>query len=78
MSSQETLTSIESLLIAELANPHDALQAAYKLGVLDGQLKMAAIGLKAVQAVEETKYCACANPLRTEAEERNGVCRECL
>lgn len=79
MTSQATLESIEKLLVAELANPHNALQAAYRLGVIDGQLQMATVGLKALQpAEEETKYCACANPLTTEAEKRNGVCRECL
>jgi hypothetical protein len=26
----------------------------------------------------QTMYCACANPLNSEQEQRDGICRECL
>lgn len=42
--SKVTLASIEALLVSEMASPHEALQAAYQLGRIDGQLEMANIG----------------------------------
>lgn len=50
-SSMETLLTMERLLIADKAGVREALQAAYRLGVLDGQLQMAAVGQKAVESV---------------------------
>ena len=45
-STEQTLGSIKKLLVAKLATPEEALDAAYKLGVLDGQIKMASIGIE--------------------------------
>ena len=42
-SSAETLLTMERLLIAEKAGVREVIQAAYRLGVLDGQLELAAV-----------------------------------
>ena len=40
-SDQATLDSIEALLVGEKASVRDALQAAYKLGIITGRIEMA-------------------------------------
>ena len=42
-SSKATLASIEALLVSEMANPREALAAAYQLGRLDGLSEMAGV-----------------------------------
>lgn len=39
-STKDTLASIERLLVRNFTSPRDALQAAYRLGRLDGMLEM--------------------------------------
>lgn len=46
-SSMETLASMEKCLLAGLNSAKDCLVAAYKLGVVDGQIKMLSVNLKA-------------------------------
>jgi len=45
---KNTLANIEALLVGERANPHEALEAAYQLGRLDGMMEMALLAEKSV------------------------------
>ena len=51
--SKEVLATLERLIVRDAVSPHAALQAAYQLGVVDGQLQMAAVGIEAVTKLAE-------------------------
>lgn len=42
--SNETLATLERLIVRDAVSVHAAIQAAYRLGVVDGQLQMAKVG----------------------------------
>ena len=41
---KETLETLERLIVRDAVSVHAAIQAAYQLGRVDGQIEMAAIG----------------------------------
>ena len=47
--SDETLATLERLVVRDAVSVHAAIQAAYRLGVVDGQLKMAAVTQKGLE-----------------------------
>lgn len=49
--SKETLATLERLIVRDAVSVHAAIQAAYRLGVVDGQLQMAAVGQKQIESL---------------------------
>ena len=49
--SREMLTNMEKLLVRNFTSPKEALEAAYRLGRLDGAMEVAKIGEKQIEDV---------------------------
>jgi len=49
--SAETLATLERLIVRDAVSVHAAIQAAYRLGVVDGSLKMAAVGQRQIESL---------------------------
>lgn len=52
-STKSTLATIENCIVGEVVSVHAALLAAYRLGVVDGQLQMADVALKKIEKLPE-------------------------
>lgn len=50
--SKATLDSIERLLVADRENPRTALEAAYQLGKIDGQIEIALVAERAMARIK--------------------------
>lgn len=46
-----TLDRLERLIVRDAVSVHAAILAAYRLGVVDGQLKMAAVGQAQIESM---------------------------
>lgn len=52
-SDKATLATIEALLVNDLANPREALEAAYQLGRLSGGIEMVRVGQGALEELRK-------------------------
>lgn len=53
---KQTLDSIEKLLVSDLANPREALEAAYRLGQIDGLLNQNAYVEKMIRRDQRERH----------------------